>query len=72
MKSNFLQIALLASAVVLGACKREIDVEAQAPPNPNVVPFADAALFSVDRPEQFPLAAAAQHSGITNKRILTA
>jgi len=61
MKSNFLQIALLASAVVLGACKREIDVEAQAPPNPNVVPFADAALFSVDRPEQFPLAAAAQH-----------
>jgi cobalt-zinc-cadmium efflux system membrane fusion protein len=65
MKSNFLQIALLASAVVLGACKREIDVEAQAPPNPNVVPFADAALFSVDRPEQFPLAAAAQHPTVS-------
>src|ERR1035441_1538106 len=32
-----------------------------APPNPNVVPFPDAALFPVDRPEQFPLAAAAQH-----------
>ena len=47
--------------VVLGGCKRETDAAAQAPPNPNVVPFADAALFSVDHPEQFPLAAATQH-----------
>ena len=61
MKNNLLPIGLLASAVLLGGCKREIDVAAQAPPNPNVVPFADAALFSVDHPEQFPLAAATQH-----------
>src|ERR1039458_6780259 len=67
MKSKLLQIGLLlvglASAAVLGGCKKvEADEAAQAPPNPNVVPFADAALFSVDHPEQFPLAAAAQHS----------
>jgi cobalt-zinc-cadmium efflux system membrane fusion protein len=66
MKSKLLQIGLLliglASVVVLGGCKKvEADEAAQAPPNPNVVPFADAALFSVDHPEQFPLAAAAQH-----------
>ena len=65
MKSKHLRISLLltalASVVVLGGCKGETNVAAQAPPNPNVVPFADAALFSVDRPEQFPLAAATQH-----------
>jgi cobalt-zinc-cadmium efflux system membrane fusion protein len=32
-----------------------------APPPAKVVPFADAALFTVDHPEQFPLAAAAEH-----------
>ena len=66
MKSKLLQIGLLliglASVVVLGGCKSvQADEGAQAPPNPNVVPFADAALFSVDHPEQFPLAAATQH-----------
>ena len=66
MKSKLLQIGLLliglASVVVLSGCKKvEADEAAQAPPNPNVVPFADAALFSVDHPEQFPLAAATQH-----------
>jgi cobalt-zinc-cadmium efflux system membrane fusion protein len=66
MKSKLLRIGLLlvglVSAAVLAGCKKvEADEGAQAPPNPNVVPFADAALFSVDRPEQFPLAAATQH-----------
>lgn len=32
------------------------------PPAANVVPAPDSALFSVDHPEQFPLAAAAQHA----------
>jgi cobalt-zinc-cadmium efflux system membrane fusion protein len=31
------------------------------PPAAKVVPFADAALFSVDHPEQFPLATATEH-----------
>jgi len=66
MKRKLLQIGSLliglASVVVLGGCKSvQADEGAQAPPNPNVVPFADAALFSVDHPEQFPLAAATQH-----------
>ena len=66
MKCKLLQIGSLliglASVVVLGGCKSvQADEGAQAPPNPNVVPFADAALFSVDHPEQFPLAAATQH-----------
>ena len=63
MKSKLLQIGLLliglASVVVLGGCKSvQADEGAQAPPNPTVVPFADAALYSVDRPEQFPVATA--------------
>ena len=63
MKSKLLRIGLLlvglVSAAVLAGCKKvEADEGAQAPPNPNVVPFADAALFSVDRPEQFPVATA--------------
>ncbi|MGD0499400.1 MAG: efflux RND transporter periplasmic adaptor subunit [Bryobacteraceae bacterium] len=70
MKSKCLRIGLpliaLASAMVLGGCKKvEEDAAAQAPPNPNVVPFPDAALFSVDHPEQFPLAAAAQHPTVS-------
>src|SRR5271157_463755 len=70
MKSKELQIGLLliglASVVVLGGCKKvQVDVAAQAPPKPNVVPFADAALFSVDHPEQFPLAAATQHPTVS-------
>ena len=66
MKSKRLQIILLliglaALAFLAGCRKVEADEAAQAPPNPNVVPFADAALFSVDHPEQFPLAAATEH-----------
>ncbi|MEI9971799.1 MAG: hypothetical protein WDO73_06930 [Ignavibacteriota bacterium] len=37
------------------------DQAAEAPPAPNVVPAPDAALFTVDHPEQFPLATATQH-----------
>lgn len=37
------------------------DATAGLPPAPNVVPFGDAALFSVDHPEQFPLASATEH-----------
>jgi cobalt-zinc-cadmium efflux system membrane fusion protein len=70
MKSKLSRIGLLliglASVVVLGACKRvEADEAAQAPPDSKVVPFADAALFSVDRPEQFPVAAATQHPTVS-------
>src|SRR3984957_10377413 len=37
------------------------DPSAGLPPAAKVVPFGDAALFTVDHPEQFPLAAATEH-----------
>jgi cobalt-zinc-cadmium efflux system membrane fusion protein len=65
MKSQSLVLTLLllvASLLSLAGCKKaEADPAQGAPPSPNVVPFADAALFSVDHPEQFPLAAATEH-----------
>ena len=64
---------LVATALLLtsAGCKKVVeDVEAQAPPAANVVPAPDAALFSVDHPEQFPLAAATQHP-TTSELIVT-
>src|ERR1700733_14443246 len=37
------------------------DPSAGLPPDAKVVPFGDAALFTVDHPEQFPLASAIEH-----------
>jgi cobalt-zinc-cadmium efflux system membrane fusion protein len=80
MTSTALKIALLltliASAFSLAGCSK---VHAQtggdptaagAPPEPNVVPFSDAALFSVDRPDQFPLAVATEHA-TTSELVVT-
>ena len=46
------------------------DGSAGAPPAAKVVPFGDAALFSVERPDQFPLAAATVHP-TTSELIVT-
>jgi cobalt-zinc-cadmium efflux system membrane fusion protein len=46
------------------------DQAAEAPPAPNVVLAPDAALFTVDHPEQFPLAAATQHP-TTSELVVT-
>jgi len=54
-----LLIALL--VLTLGGCDKRVDAAAEAPPPANVVPGADPALFTVDRPEQFPLAEAIAH-----------
>jgi len=79
MKNKALQIALalvsIASLLSLPACSK---VHAQdgdpatagAPPEPKVVPFPDAALFSVDHPEQFPLATATEHP-TTSELVVT-
>ena len=40
------------------------------PPDAKVVPFGDAALFSVDHPEQFPLASATEHP-TTSELVVT-
>jgi cobalt-zinc-cadmium efflux system membrane fusion protein len=75
MKSTTLQTVLLSMAIaataVLSGCKTaSVDAQAQAPPAPNVVLAPDAALFSVDHPEQFPLAVATQHP-TTSELIVT-
>jgi cobalt-zinc-cadmium efflux system membrane fusion protein len=75
MKCKGLVFALLLLAVLLllslaGCKKAEADPAQGAPPNPNVVPFADAALFSVEHPEQFPLATATQHP-TTSELVVT-
>ena len=46
------------------------DGSAGEPPAAKVVPFGDAALFSVERPDQFPLAAATEHP-TTSELIVT-
>ena len=75
MKSIGLQTSLLYTAIAVAAflsgCKSvPVDAAAQAPPDAKVVPFADAALFSVDHPEQFPLATAIAHS-TTSELVVT-
>src|SRR5579862_3946865 len=47
-------VALLA----LVGCTAHADPNEEAPPPANIVPGADPSLFTVDRPEQFPLAVA--------------
>jgi cobalt-zinc-cadmium efflux system membrane fusion protein len=64
MKSKGLVFGLLLAAItfllILDGCGKAEgqDPAAGAPPAAKVVPVADASLFTVDRPEQFPLAAA--------------
>jgi membrane fusion protein, heavy metal efflux system len=64
MKNKVFEIGFLLISIAvlpnLGGCSKA-DVEAEAPPPPNVVPGVDVNLFTVDRPEQFPLAEATAH-----------
>jgi len=50
----------LASLLALVGCTAHADPAAEAPPPANIVPGADPSLFTVDHPEQFPLAAAVE------------
>lgn len=66
-----LLLVVTPSLLTLAGCgKAEADPTQGAPPAANVVPFADAALFTVDHPEQFPLAAAAERA-TTSELIVT-
>ncbi len=72
MSGKYLAICLLAglmpSTLIMGGCGKvhaQSDADAAtvgAPPEAKVVAFSDAALFTVDHPEQFPLAAATEHA----------
>jgi cobalt-zinc-cadmium efflux system membrane fusion protein len=60
-----------AALLVMAGCKSvQVDAAAQEPPPAKVVPFADAALFSVEHPEQFPVATAAEHP-TTSELVVT-
>ncbi|SPE37989.1 Efflux transporter, RND family, MFP subunit [Candidatus Sulfopaludibacter sp. SbA3] len=66
-----LVLVMIPALFILNACgKAQADPQQGAPPAANVVPFPDAALFPVDHPEQFPLAAAAERPA-TSELIVT-
>ncbi len=75
MKNKVLEVGLLlvsvSSVLILGGCSRAHgDPAAEAPPPANVVPAADPSLFTVDHPEQFPLAAATERP-TTSELVVT-
>jgi cobalt-zinc-cadmium efflux system membrane fusion protein len=67
-------LTAIAMLLILEGCGKvhaQADADAAtAPPEAKVVPFADASLFSVERPEQFPLAAATEHA-TTSELVVT-
>ena len=75
MQSKLLQIIVFLISISLlltmGGCSRHGDVEAaEAPPPANIVPAVDPTLFTVDHPEQFPLAAATERPS-TSELVVT-
>ncbi|HEY1208866.1 MAG TPA: efflux RND transporter periplasmic adaptor subunit [Terracidiphilus sp.] len=57
-----LLLMVLGASLTTSGCKSEkVDAAAEAPPPAKVVEDFNATLFSVDHPENFPLAAAAEH-----------
>ena len=60
----------LAALLALVGCTAHADPAAGAPPPANVVPTVDPSLFTVDHPEQFPLAAAVERAS-TSELVVT-
>src|ERR1700686_1583889 len=56
----FFALSLIGLLPLVG-CTAHADPAAEAPPPANIVPGVDPTLFTVDHPEQFPLAAATAH-----------
>ena len=65
-----LLVSCFSLLVVAGCRSTHSDEAAEAPPPAQVVPGADASLFSVDRPEQYPLAAAVARAA-TSELVVT-
>ena len=77
MRSTVLVFGLLLIAIpmllVLNACGKvqaQADLAKEAPPAAKIVPDVDVTLFSVDHPEQFPLATATEHP-TTSELVVT-
>jgi membrane fusion protein, heavy metal efflux system len=66
-----LLLAFILSLLLLDGCEKvEANPAAEAPPLAKVVPDMDVTLFSVDHPEQFPLATATEHRA-TSELVVT-
>ena len=63
-------LALPMLLAMMTGCSGHGDPAAEAPPPPNVVLAADSSLFTVDHPEQFPLAAATERS-VASELVVT-
>jgi len=74
MKNKRLELGLLLISMAtlpnLSGCGRGTDLAAEAPPPANIVPGVDVSLFTVDRPEQFPLVAASARPA-TSELVVT-
>jgi len=57
---RFLFVLSLPALLAMVGCNAQADPAAGAPPPANIVPGADPSLFTVDHPEQFPLAVAVE------------
>jgi cobalt-zinc-cadmium efflux system membrane fusion protein len=67
---SFLVVAIPALLLLQACSAVKGDTTDGAPPPAKVIPFPDAALFSVDHPEQFPLAGATEHPS-TSELVVT-
>ena len=67
---RFLFLLCLVALLALVGCTAHADPAAGAPPPANIVPGADPALFTVDHPEQFPVAAAVERP-TTSELVVT-
>src|ERR1700722_11754884 len=70
LEFGFLTISVAALLALAGCGKGQGDVAAQeAPPAAQVVPGPDAALITVDRPEQYPLASATAYTSTSTMAV---
>jgi membrane fusion protein, heavy metal efflux system len=67
---RFLFVLSFTGLLALVGCTAHADPAAEAPPPANIVPGADPGLFTVDHPEQFPLAAAVERP-TTSELVVT-
>jgi len=67
---RFLIVLSLPALLAMVGCNAHADPAAGAPPPANIVPGADPSLFTVDHPEQFPLAAAVERP-TTSELVVT-
>src|SRR5271157_5956006 len=69
LEAGFFSTGLIALLATSGCKSDKVDAAAEAPPPAKVVQDFNATLFSVDHPENFPLAAAVEHRAPTQLAV---